>query len=117
MDFIRMAENLWFEWSGEGFKKQGYKSVIYFTYDHVDMHNPVCLGGLASCLQRDGLVDSLSDGRSFIEKSSVFYHGHAGTVDEEPDLTICDEKGETFYGDAVETISNITLVEVYGLGD
>lgn len=112
-----MAETLWFEWTGEGFNKKGYKSVVYFTYDHVDMHNPICLGGLASCLQRDGLVDSLADGKKSIEQSSVFYHGFAGVVDEQPDLTICNEKGETFYGDSVEAISNLTLVEVYGLGD
>jgi len=112
-----MAENLWFEWTGEGFQGKGYKSVVYFTYDHVDMHNPICLGGLASCLQRDGLVDSLSLGRQLIEKSSVFYQGFAGIVDENPDLTICNAEGETFYGDSVEKISNITLVEVYGLGE
>jgi hypothetical protein len=112
-----MAENLWFEWTGDGFAGNGYKSVLYFTYEHVDMHNPVCLGGLASCLQRDGLVDSLSSGRQSIEKASVFYHTHAGIVDENPDLTICNEQGETFYGDYVEKISQITLVEVYGLGE
>jgi hypothetical protein len=116
MDFIRAAQELWFEWTGEGFNSSGYKSVVYFTYDHVDMNNSICLGGLASSLQRDGLVDSLSDGRNAIEKSSVFYHGFAGAVDESPELTICNEHGETFYGDSVETTSNITLVEVYGLG-
>jgi hypothetical protein len=117
MDFIRAAENLWFEWTGEGFNRNGFRSVVYFTYDHVDMHNPICLGSLASCLQRDGLVDTLSEGRNSISKSSVFYHGFAGVVDENPDLTICNQDGETFYGDSVDKISNITLVEVYGLGE
>jgi len=112
-----MAENLWHEWTGEGYEKNGYKSVVYFTYDHIDLHNPVCLGSLASCLQRDGLVDGLSEGRSAVEKSSIFLHGYAGSVDEHPDITICDEVGETFYGDSVEKIFSVTLVEVYGLGD
>lgn len=117
MDFVRIAEDLWFEWTGDGFNKNGYKSVVYFTYDHVDMHNPTCLGGLASCIQRDGLVDSLSAARESIQKSSMFYHGFAGIVDENPDLTICNENGETFYGDSVDQINKITLVEVYGIGE
>lgn len=117
MDFIRAAEDLWFEWDGTGFNSSGYKSVVYFTYDHVDMENSICLGGLASSLQRDGLVDSLFDGRSAIQKSSVFYHGFAGLVDDSPELAICDGTGETFYGDLVDTVRNITLVEVYGIGE
>jgi hypothetical protein len=117
MDFTRAAEELWFEWDGNGFNSSGYKSVVYFTYDHVDMENSICLGGLASSLQRDGLVDSLFDGRSAIQKSSVFYHGFAGTVDDNPELTICNETGETFYGDSVDKIESITLVEVYGVGE
>ena len=117
MDCIRAAEDLWFEWDGIGFTSSGYKSVVYFTYDHVDMENSICLGGLASSLQRDGLVDSLFDGRSAIQKSSVFCHGFAGSVDDSPELTICSATGETFYGDFVDTARSITLVEVYGIGE
>ena len=116
MDFSRSAENLWAEWTGHGYESTGYKSVTYYTVGHVDIVNPVVLGGLASALQRDGLVDSIFQGKHSIEVSSICAHGFAGPVDGDADLTICDRLGETFYGDEVDQVFDITMVEVFGLG-
>jgi hypothetical protein len=116
MDFNRAAEHLWSEWFGYGYESTGYKSVTYFTVGHVNLQNSVVLGGLASALQRDGLVDSIGQGRNAIEVSSIHAHGLAGSVDGDVDLTICDVNGETFYGDEVDQITEITMVEVFGLG-
>lgn len=116
MDFTRSAEQLWAEWSGYGYEPTGYKSVTYFTAGHVSLLHPVVMGGLASAIQRDGLVDTLSQGKYAVEVSSINAHGYAGSVDGDVDLTICDVNGETFYGDKVDHIIEITLVEVFGLG-
>lgn len=116
MDFSRAAEQLWAEWSGYGYEAVGYKSVTYYTIGHVDLQNSVVLGGLASALQRDGLVDSMGQGKYAIEVSSINAHGLAGSVDGDVDLTICNEIGETFYGEQVDELTPITLVEVFGLG-
>lgn len=116
MDFSRAAEQLWAEWSGSGYEANGYKSVTYYTNSHVDLQNEVVLGGLGSALQRDGLVDSLWQGKQAVQVSSIYSHGFAGSVDEDVDLTICDAQGETFYGDSVDSVIPITLVEVFGLG-
>lgn len=116
MNFSRSAEQLWFEWSGYGYEPTGYKSVTYFTIGHVELSHAVVSGGLASALQRDGLVDSIWQGKSAIEVSSVYSHGFAGSVDGDIDLTICNQLGETFYGDEVDQAQQITMVEVFGLG-
>lgn len=116
MDFSRAAEHLWTEWTGYGYNPMGYKSVTYFTLSHVDIKNTVVLGGLASSLQRDGLVDSLWGGKNAVEVSSITAYGYAGPLDGDTDMTICDELGETFYGDKVDQVLAITLVEVFGLG-
>jgi len=116
MDFSRASEHLWAEWTGYGYEQTGYKSVSYFTLGHVDLHNAVVVGGLASALQRDGLVDTLGQGKNAIEVSSITAHGFAGPIDGDADLSICDALGETFYGDEVDQVFDITLVEVFGLG-
>lgn len=116
MDFSRSAEHLWAEWTGSGYEATGYKSVTYYTLGHVDLLNSVVSGGLASALQRDGLVDSIWQGKSAIEVSSISAQGFAGSVDGDADLTICDQLGETFYGDEVDQVLDITMVEVFGLG-
>jgi hypothetical protein len=117
MDLIRSAEQLWFEWSGSGYEPSAYKSVSYFTYSHVSLEHPTVVGGLASALQRDGIVDSLSEGKKSIEMASFFAHGYAGTVDDDVDVCICDEQGYTFQGELVDKVENITIVEVVGLGE
>ena len=115
MDLARQAENLWFEWSGAGYTPMGYRSSTYYTEGHIDADAPIVVSGLASLMQREGLVDSLSDGRRAITAASFIVHGYAGTVDGEPDMTICSPDGETFYGDLVEEITPITIVEVVGV--
>lgn len=116
MGFSRAAEQLWAEWSGYGYEASGYKSVTYFTNAHVDLQNDVVLSGLSSALQRDGLVDTMWQGKQAIQVSSINSHGFAGSVDGDADLTVCDVNGETFYGDSVDALIPITLVEVFGLG-
>lgn len=116
MNDFRQGEALWSEWSGNGLTPIAYKSVVYFTEGHVSLESGIVLGGLASVLQRDGLVDSLGKAKSSIEMASFVSHGFAGEIDSEGELTICDHLGETFYGDVVDEALPVTIVEVVGLG-
>jgi hypothetical protein len=77
----------------------------------VDIEHEVVKRALASALQRDGSVVSLGEGYRSVESSipSLLY---AGTVYGDTDLVVCDETGETFYGDIVDEIHPITLVEI-----
>jgi len=51
------------------------------------------------------------NGFGAIEASTNSY-GYAGEVDGNRDYTVCDENGETAYGDYVETVIPITWVEI-----
>jgi len=106
----RIGEQLWSEWDGELYESEQEDPTVYYTFEHVDVENDVVKRALASSLQRDGIADSLSDAYKMIEKSTVHY-GWAGHNDEEIYLTVCDESGETYYGDKIDNIKEITFVE------
>lgn len=105
----RPGEHLWLEWTGDHYDSSS--SVVFFTTEHVDIENEVVRRALASSIQRSGIVDSLGDGFSMINNASVS-HGHAGIVDGELDFSVCDESGETHYGDEVEEVFEVTWVSL-----
>lgn len=105
----RVGEWLWEEWDGDGYEPSS--DLSYCTFDNIDVSNPLVARALASCLQRDGVADSLSDGFRMVEAGRVI-HGHVGTLEDESSPTVCDENGETPFGDLVEKISEITWVEL-----
>lgn len=107
----RKGELLWKEWTGEGYEPFLEDSVVFFTDEHVDLENELIRRALASALQRDGVSVSLGDGFKAIDGATIS-HGHAGEVDGELDLTVCDEEGETREGDLVDEIFEVTWVEV-----
>lgn len=108
----RKGECLWQEWTGEGYEPslQG-SSVVFFTNEHVDVEHDVVRRALASALQREGVADSLGDGYRLIEEGAVLC-GNAGEVDGSHELHVCDEDGETLYGDYVDNLIEVTWVEV-----
>jgi hypothetical protein len=104
---LRIGEHLWEEWDGLGFK-----IPTYFTFEHVDMDNEIVRRALASSLQRDGICHSLADGFKSIETSETT-HGWVGNLEgEEEEMAICDEDGETPYGDFVDNIKEVTWIEL-----
>lgn len=113
MTLDRKGELLWSEWDGEGYNTSYPDSIIYFTEAHITLDEPVVLRALASAIQRDGVVDSLGDAYKLIERFSLVSQGHMGLVDTDASVqTICDELGETYYGDEVVSIAPVTFVEV-----
>jgi hypothetical protein len=108
----RIGESLWIHWDGEGYIEQKlYTDNIYYTKEHVDFENELVRRGLASTLQRDGIVDSLSDGFNSIADSHVEI-GWAGIIEGENNYTFCDANGETEYGEYVEEVFEFTWVEL-----
>lgn len=105
----RVGDWLWEEWDGEGYELSS--DLSYCTFDNIDISNPLVARALASCLQRDGVADSLSDGFRMLESGRVV-HGYVGILDGESEYVVCDETGETQFGDLVEKISEITWVEL-----
>lgn len=111
MKDVRIGESLWTLWGGSGYYPATDSELIYFTEEHVDMDNEIVRRALASTLQRDGISDSLSDGFKLIA-DSVIEFGWAGMIDGEKEWAVCDEQGETNYGDYVEDIIAITWIEI-----
>lgn len=107
----RPGDWLWVEWDGEGFEPTKKSSTVYVTYDDVDIMDDLVRRALASALQRDGVADSLADGFKLLERAIVS-EGHAGTLPGEWYYTLCDEDGETEYGDLVEDVVMSTWVEI-----
>ena len=114
MDYGRKGESLWSEWAGTGYQPQGIDTVIYVTEAHVDISNEVVLRALASAVQRDGIADTLADAFKVIKPFSALL-GYSGEVDG-LELSVCDETGETYYGDVVADIIPTTWVEVETFG-
>lgn len=108
----RPGAYLWQEWEGDGWRAKDESSIIYFTLGDVDVENEVVCRALASALQRDGVSDSLGDGFKMIDKGDR-HKDHAGIVDGEGKYTICSDDGETYWGDSVEEVFVIHLVELY----
>lgn len=106
----RIGEHLWSEWDGELYESQKDSSFIYYTEEHVDVDNDIVKRALASALQRDGVVDSLGQGFREIESGEIIY-GWAGYLDDERTMIVCDEFGETYYGDILDNIIEITFIE------
>lgn len=108
----RIGESLWREWSGDLDSSEA-SSIVFFTDTHVDLQHDVVVRALASALQRDGVVDTLGQGYKSVESGTV-QHLHAGYLYEEDDeLVICNVDGETFYGDSVIEVLEITWVKIY----
>lgn len=107
----RIGETLWSEWQGEGHRPEGSSLLTFFTETHVDIDHDLIKRALASAIQREGVVDSLGEAYRSVENSKV-HHLVAGKLDESDELHICDLSGETFYGDVVDSIIEITLVDL-----
>lgn len=107
----RIGETLWREWSGDS-DSPGGSSIFFFTETHIGLDHDVIVRALASALQRDGIVDSLGMGYRLAESATVS-HLYAGILDENDELTLCSNEGETFYGDFVNDVLEITMVEIH----
>ncbi len=107
----RPGEWLWEQWEGEGFQAYDESSVVYVTFDDVDIHNDVVKRALASCIQRDGISDSLSEGFQMVERASIT-SGFVGFIEGEKFPFVTDEFGETLDGDETDYIAQATWVEI-----
>lgn len=107
----RLGEELWLEWQGLNYCSSKDDSIVYYTFGTVDLNNEIVSRALASSLQRDGVVDSLGDGFKSIEKS-IISNGWAGSLEEEHEYVVCNQEGETKYGDTVHTVIEVTWIEI-----
>jgi hypothetical protein len=103
----RLGEHLWTPWEGEGLDGD----LIYYTPEDVDMEEEIVRRALASALQRDGVADSLFDGFIIISKGEEV-KGWMGVLPGEKNFVVCDEQGETFYGELVEEALPCTWILV-----
>jgi hypothetical protein len=111
MDFNRRGEVLWQEWDGNGFSATDATAVVFYTRGHIDIGIDIVLRALASAVQREGIVDSL--GQAFkVIKPFTAVCGYSGEIDGGLEIAVCDEFGETYYGDVVDEAFPTTWVEV-----
>jgi len=106
----RLGESLWEEWDGDGYNTFYDNSIVYMTYDWVDLGEEIVRRALASCLQRDGVSDSLSDGFKMLEVSRTAL-GFIGFLDGEKYPVVVDENGLTEDGDIASDVCMVTWVE------
>jgi len=111
MNDKRPGEWLWEEWDGEGFIQNLPSSVVYVTYENVDISEELVRRALASRVQRDGVFDSLLDSFGAIQKS-IESHGFCGFTEGEKYPEVTDEFGETVNGDETDYLSEATWVEI-----
>lgn len=107
----RIGQSLWSIWEGFGYEEQINNSVVYYTEDHVDLDHEVVRKALASSIQRDGIVYSLSQGFQAIDAGAIS-HSWVGTYNEEPYQEICDEDGISTAGIRLIDVVPVTFVEV-----
>jgi hypothetical protein len=107
----RLGQELWLEWDGSGYSLTKRNPIVYYTIDHIDIEHELVRKALASALQRDGVFDSLNDAFKAID-TGIVSSGWLGALEEEFDLVVCTELGETEYGDIVEDIQPATWVEI-----
>ncbi len=108
----RAGEHLWAEWDGELYEFSRDDNLVYYTHEHIDYEIDVVKRALASSLQRDGIADSLLEAFRMIENSSTVY-GWAGSNEGDLFLSVCDEFGETFYGDILDKVFSVTFIEFH----
>jgi hypothetical protein len=101
----RVGEALWVPWD----RPDG--GVSYLTVGHVDYENEIVRRALASSMQRDGVVDSLSDGFALVSEGEVVL-GWVGFVDGDREYSTCDETGETDSGESVDAPVRATIVHL-----
>jgi len=104
----RIGESLWMEWTGDGLDGD---ELNFYTESHVDLENDLVRRALASSLQRDGIAVSLGEGYKYAESADPVF-AHAGYIDGDRDMTICDEYGTTESGDFTNDVREITLVKI-----
>ena len=107
----RIGQSLWSIWEGFGYEEQIVNSVVYYTEDHVNLDHEVVRKALASSIQRDGIVYSLSQGFQAIDAGAIS-HFWVGTYNDEPYQEICDEDGVNSSGIRLIDVIPVTFVEV-----
>lgn len=112
MTFSRLGDNLWQEWTGDGYEPSDPDAVVYYIMDFIEPSNEYAERALVSRIQRDGVVDSVRDGFNLLE-SMEHSHGYVTTPTGERDMVVCELDGSTAFGESVEAVLPITWVEVY----
>ena len=107
----RTGQLLWSMWEGNGYTANIHNSIIYFTEDHVDVEHEIVKRALASCIQRDGVVFSLSQGFQAIDRA-VVTQAWVGSLDGDVYSELCDESGLTWDEVQLQNVTAVTIVEV-----
>lgn len=107
----RHGDHLWMEWTGDGYEPETETDLIFYTEEVVDIEIPLIQKALASALQREGIVDSLSDGYSLIS-NAVVVHGFVGSIEKDIVPTACDVYGNTALGEHLQVFTACTWVEL-----
>jgi hypothetical protein len=108
----RIGQSLWSIWEGLGYFEQLPNSIVYYTEDHVDLEHEIVRKALASSVQRDGIVFSLSQGFQAIDAGIVSQTWIGSYEAGEYFQEVCDEYGNTDSGARLTDVVAATFVEV-----
>jgi hypothetical protein len=107
----RIGECLWAIWEGSGYETGFADSVVYYTYDHVDIEHEVVRKALASSIQRDGIAYSLYEAFQLID-SGVHSYSAVGVEVGDVYESVCSASGESSSGATLDNVVEVTFVEV-----
>lgn len=99
------------EWTGSGYTPETESDLIFYTEEVVNINIPLIQKALASSLQREGIVDSLSDGFNLVNYGHVV-HGFFGYIGGDIVPTACDVLGYAEDGEKLEFFTSCTWVEL-----
>ena len=105
----RRGDELWEEWNGDELPQEFPESVVYYTNGHVDAYlDDFVLGGLASRIQRDGIVDTLGQAYRIVLDSSVTAQGYRSASEMDPVFLHFRDEDPQYDDEVIET----TWVEI-----
>lgn len=101
----------WQSWDGRGYEPATPGCVVFYCESHADLDFDGVLRALATSILREGVITGLGKVYEALEDAH-WVHGFSGEVEGEVWPDVCDEHGETTYGEEVVEVIATTFVEV-----
>jgi hypothetical protein len=101
----------WEEWDGNDYIPNSSNCLVFYSFGHYSFELDEITSSLSKYLAEEGVFDSRFEAKRSLSIATA-RTGYVGRVDDDYELTVCDDYGTTRYGDYVDAVRPITWVEV-----